>query len=901
MGRQAAPMASNSGDRSCMTSATVRSAFVTVARTLSFSSALWFSLALMIAAGVVGSPALAQSNLSEPSDTTFGGAPTTRAKVTRAPASQPTNAKPKAAAPSKMLVEADQLVQNNDNNTVSADGNVRIYYQGKTLEGDKVIYNKTTKRLLAVGHAKLTDKDGTVYHGDQFDLTDDFRDGFVNSLRADTTDKTHFSAPRLERVDDDSVFTKGTYTACDSCKDNPDKPPLWRVRAKRIIHKNEEHVVYFEDAYLEFLGIPVAYVPALSAPDPTITRKSGFLSPHTFYKSQLGYGVGEPIFFNLAPNYDLTLTPTVFTQQGFFGAAEFRQRTDNGLYYIRVSGIDELNPTAFPTAPYGASDRRLRGDIDSKGEFNINSNWKFGWNFAVLSDKYYLTDYSIPANTLSSNYFSESISTLYLTGQGARSFFDLRGYYFEGLSTHDIEAQQPIAHPVLDYNRTFDVDPEKSHGIGGQIQADFNLTSLSAQSASFQAVGPRVLDAAYGLYDICNVYLPGRTSGNSCLLRGIGGDYTRATGQVDYQRKFIDPLGEVWTPFAFARVNAETLNLNQTNNYTFAANGAVSSYSNASQAAFVGNQGTTGNLVPGVGLEYRYPFFYRSSLGSMTFEPIGQIIARPNNEIGTRTLVNLDSQSLVFDTGNLFDWNKYSGYDRFETGVRANYGAQLSFDFKNGGYAHFIAGQSAQVAGTNSYATADAANIGLSSGLDTRLSDYVAGATISPFSLISFGAQGRFDSSTLENRRVDATANINLGALTGGIQFANYEAQPVIGYDVRREGLGFSAKYKLTSNYFTQGNVTFDMSRHLYPTSIIGYSNPGPFAVAALGVGAGYTDECTTFTVNYSSVYQDAGTGVFERNQTILLSLQLRTLGDASFSKSALSANTATNGLDGIR
>ncbi len=334
-----------------------------------------------------------------------------------------------------MLVEADQLVQNEDKNTVSAEGNVRIYYDGRTLEADKVVYNKTTKRLFATGHAKLTEKDGTIYHGDEFDLTDDFRDGFAESLRADTKDKTHFSAPRMERIDGDSVFDKGTYTACDACKDHPDRPPLWRVRAKKIIHKDEERTVYYEGAYLEFLGIPVAYTPFLSAPDPTVEKKSGVLSPHTFYKSQLGYGVGVPIFYNLAPDYDLTLTPTAFTQQGFFGAGEFRQRTANGMYYIQASGIDEAHPGAFTQGPYGAGNRSLRGDINTKGDFTINHYWKFGWNITALSDKYYLYDYSVPSSTISANYFSESISTIYLTGQGDRSFFDLRGFYIQGLSS----------------------------------------------------------------------------------------------------------------------------------------------------------------------------------------------------------------------------------------------------------------------------------------------------------------------------------------------------------------------------------------------------------------------------------------------------------------------------------
>lgn len=797
----------------------------------------------------------------------------------------------------KMLVEADELVQNDKDNTVSAVGNARIYYEGKTLEADRVVYEKNTKRLVAIGHAKLVEKDGTVLHGDKIDLTDDFRDGFVDSMRVDTPDKTHFSAPRVERVNGDSVFDKGTYTACDTCKDDPAKPPLWQVRARRIIHKNDEEMVYYEDAYLEFLGIPVAYVPIMSAPDPNVTKKSGVLAPHTMYKSQLGVGVGVPIFYNLAPDYDLTFTPTVFSSQGFFADVEFRQRFQNGSYYIHATGIDQLDPSAFYVAPYGAGDRRVRGDIDSKGEFQINERWKFGWNIAALSDKFYLYDYSIPLSTTSTNYFSESISTIYLTGQGDRSFFDLRGYYIQGLSTHDIQAQQPTAHPVLDYNRQFDIDPAKTHGIGGNVEVDFNLTSLSAESASYEAVGPRQLDSVYSLYDVCSAYRPyvvgtSYATRPACLLQGIGGDYTRATGQVSWQRKAIDSMGEVWTPFAFARFNGETLNLNTANSFADPVN--------APQSGFIpGGSGTTGNLIPGVGLEYRYPFIAYTKYGSLTFEPVGQIIARPNNQIGTRTLVNLDSQSLVFDTSNLFDWNKFSGYDRFETGVRANYGAQFSANFKNGGYANITAGQSTQIAGTNAYATPDAADIGLSSGLDKRFSDYVIGTTISPFSFISAGAQGRFDTSTFENRRVDAILNLNLGNANGKIQFANYAAQPLIGYSVRREGLSFSGKYKFAENYFVEGNVTFDMSRSAYPFSVIGYQNAGLFSIASIGGGAGYADECTTFTVNYRSVYQDVGSGVFAHNQTVLVSLQLRTLGGTSFSRSTATTSTAQN-IDGV-
>ena len=75
--------------------------------------------------------------------------------------------------PDKMFVEADELVYNKDKNTVSAEGNARIYYEGRVLEADRIIYDRNTGRVYAEGHAKLTERDGTVLHGDRFDLTKD--------------------------------------------------------------------------------------------------------------------------------------------------------------------------------------------------------------------------------------------------------------------------------------------------------------------------------------------------------------------------------------------------------------------------------------------------------------------------------------------------------------------------------------------------------------------------------------------------------------------------------------------------------------------------------------------------------------------------------------------------------
>ncbi len=302
-----------------------------------------------------------------------------------APAAAPAAAAAEAKK-DRLLVEAKQLVYNRDTNVVSADGNVQLYYQGRVLEADKVIYDRNANRVFATGHAKLTEADGTATYSDKFELTDDFKTGFVDSLSTITKDKTFFTSPRAERSEGETTtFEKGTYTACAPCAAHPERPPLWQVKAMKIVHKTDEQMIYFEDATLELYGVPIAYVPYFSTPDPTVTRKTGFLTPHYVTESRLGVGAAQPFFWNLAPNYDLTLTPTVLSQQGFFGEVEWRHRLDTGSYSVLATGIDQLDPGAYAKQPYGTGDRDFRGSIESNGKFFINPSWKYGWDVALFS------------------------------------------------------------------------------------------------------------------------------------------------------------------------------------------------------------------------------------------------------------------------------------------------------------------------------------------------------------------------------------------------------------------------------------------------------------------------------------------------------------------------------------
>lgn len=800
----------------------------------------------------------------------------------------------------RLLVEANELVYDKDKDTVSAVGNAQLYYKGRSLEADRVIYNRKTKRVFAEGNARLTDTNGTKYYGDRFELTDDFKNGFIDSLRSESPDKQRFSATRGERTEGEtSVFDRGTYTACEPCKDDPSKPPLWQVRAARIIHKTNEQTIYYEQATLEFWGMPVAYMPFFSAPDPTVSRKSGFLAPVIVSKKSLGYGASVPYFWAIAPNMDLTLTPTFLSRQGILGSAVWRHRLDNGQYTIRAAGIFQRDKDAFLPSPLGAGDKTFRGSLESSGKFYLNPQWTWGWNVAGSTDKFFFNNYRIRTETLANSYYKESVSTVYLNGKGERSWFDMRGYYFRPLLPQDWQKQQAMVHPILDYDRRF-----SNPFLGGEFQLTANLTSMTRDAANFSGlpdattvgayVSPTLINGYvnspskgsvyYGVGEGCVQYVPGR-----CLLRGIGGTYTRASVALSWRRTVIDPIGQVWTPFASMRGDMAFIGLNHNRYETNRTDMAV--YGNDKQRFFLdGDSSFAMRLMPTVGLEYRYPFIARAAGVTHQVEPIAQIIARPNEtQIGR--MPNEDAHSLVFDDTVLFSKNKFSGFDRVEGGVRANVGIQYTATTDSGAYANVLFGQSYHLAGKNSFAQADMINTGLNSGLESKTSDYVTRLSIAPTSNLTFTARGRFDEQTFALKRMEVGTRMDFGPVLLYGVYARLAPQPQLGYNLRREGMNFGTVVRLPKNWYVQGVVSFDMDRYLSdrayhvanPTLYPTYRNT-PFRMAAMSLGVGYRDECTDFTFNWSRTISDTVLdGTTKTGSVFWFKLELKHLGQAQY------------------
>jgi LPS-assembly protein len=746
------------------------------------------------------------------------------------------------AASEQMLVRANEINYDHANDRVSAVGAVQIYYSGATLEADKVIYDQRTKRLHAEGNVKLTEANGRITYGAIINLSDDFRDGFVDSLRLDAPDQTRMAATRADRTDGNvTVLQGGVYTACEACADDPRKPPKWQVKAARIIHHQGEQTIYFEDARLEFFGVPLAYLPFFSTPDPSAKRKTGVLVPTITTSSRYGVAVSVPYYWALAPNYDFTLTPKVTTRQGPLVQGEWRHRLLNGSYTIRASGIFQLDKDAFAGTP---GYREWRGDINTTGQFRITDRWSWGWDGTIISDKSYYQDYGFfkyAAADLLRSTPDHVMSSAYLQGRGARSFFDMRALYFYGFTSVDDPRHSPIVHPVINHEYVYG-----SPVLGGELSARSNLTSISRQGPDFEAI---TAAAAAGQFCTITSADPMARTANNCILRGTPGNYTRVSTDVHWRRTIVDAFGQVYTPFVSVRADLASVDVSNAP--------GVSNFTGT-------GQNEVARFMPTAGLEYRYPFINVQSWGTQTIAPIAQVVMSPN-ETNIGALPNEDSQSFMFDASNLFRYNKFAGWDRVEGGGRLNVGAQYTAQFNQGGYLNVLVGQSYHLFGLNSFAVVSPTNTGLNSGLDKARSDYVARVTYQPNSQLTLSSRFRFDEADYTLQRSEYEAALNFERWTTTVMYGYYAPQPAIGFLDSREGITSTARFKLSQNWQTFGGVRYDLKNsQLNETQI----------------GLGYVDDCLILALNYITEYRYNTTDA--HNHTVMLQFSLRTLGGTS-------------------
>ena len=294
-------------------------------------------------------------------------------------------------------IQADSLHYEEDGDRLEARGDVELRYDRHLLRSQKLIWRRSTDQVFSPGPTVLKVPDGAVVRGEQMRLRDRLRRGTLTNFRTVFADEhTQLAAQRARRDEKEYVLQQGFFTPCRCADDAATSESLWRqpfwsLRSWRSRLNRETDMIHHTHAVLQIKGVPVAYTPYFSHLSPEVDRKSGFLSPIYDRHNVTGHNVALPIFLNLAPNYDMTLTPRWTSIGGYIQEVQWRHLVSNGQY--RFTGVGTL-PSRRIQRNVGNFEE-FRGSLFGRGRFRAKP-LDYGFRTQIVSDKDFLRHYNRP-------------------------------------------------------------------------------------------------------------------------------------------------------------------------------------------------------------------------------------------------------------------------------------------------------------------------------------------------------------------------------------------------------------------------------------------------------------------------------------------------------------------------
>jgi LPS-assembly protein len=540
---------------------------------------------------------------------------------------------PAATKPLPILFKADRLEYNKNLDTIHASGNVEASQEiskigTRVLYADQLVYSGLTKKIVAQGNVILMEPSGDIIFADYFNFSDDFKDGFIRTVKVLMADQSRIAAHSSERIGETTtVFDKAVYSPCNICRKNPNKPPLWQLKAKEVINDEVEQTVVYKDATFEFYGVPVFYTPYFRHPSPTVKKKSGFLAPRYGTTVDLGAMLSVPVFYNIDSNRDLTLTPMTTTNQGPIISGEYRHCFLDGeakinSSYTQTRGLKDAAGKSI-TDP-----KKERWHLLSQGRYELSDERLFTFDINRASDTTYLRRYPVMQQNPSFAQIKNLTSTGAVEQFRDNSYVGVKGYAFQT----DAPKTTPSIFPLAVFS--YQTDPDR---MGGVWNVDGNALALRRDQV---------------------------------IVNRTGKEMQRLSLGSGWKRPYITPRGDVWTVNLTARADGYSVRDFQPNAKLTASN---SSYNN-------GGKTFTGRLFPQASLDWRYPLVKSLERSDWVLEPMAMVIASPHKNKDSK-IPNEDSQTVEIDDVNTFMANRFNGYDVVDDGYRGVYGLNNTFYF----------------------------------------------------------------------------------------------------------------------------------------------------------------------------------------------------------------------------
>jgi LPS-assembly protein len=399
--------------------------------------------------------------------------------------------------PDPAMLVADDVILDTDSRLV-ARGHVEAFYEGRRLTAREITYDRTNDRIEITGPLTLTeDGGGTVVVADSATLDRDLVNGILRGARIVMHDQLQLAAHQMRRSDARvTELYKASVTSCRVCATG--RPPLWQIRARRMIHDQEKQQLYFYDAQLRVLDTPVLYLPRLRMPDGSVDRATGFLAPGVVNSSLLGTGVRAPFFIAINDHSDLTIAPFWATNSRRLDL-RYRQAFRTGDIEIETAVADD-----------DFNSRSTRGYLFASGRFDLPRDFTLRFDAEVTSDDTFLLDHGFSdKDRLHSG----------ISAERARRDEYVRLALDHYHSLRENESNDTLPGTIASGEYTRRVFPDR---LGGELR-------LTALARSHYRPSDETTDGA----DF-DTFADGR-------------DVTRLTGQADWLRQWVGPAGVLAT------------------------------------------------------------------------------------------------------------------------------------------------------------------------------------------------------------------------------------------------------------------------------------------------------------------------------------------------------------------
>jgi LPS-assembly protein len=403
------------------------------------------------------------------------------------------------------------------NGTLRASGSVTVWHGEVQITARDITYASGEGQLSLTGPIKLQDGSGTVILADQADLSPDLSAGIITSARIILSQQVQIAAAQISRVN--ATYSEASHVSATSCFVCNGQTPLWQIRAKRIVHDSAEKQIYFDQAQLWLLDVPVFFFPYLRLPDPSLKRATGFLVPELTTSTTLGTAIRTPYFIKLGAHRDITLSPLVSSRTNTLG---LRYR------HAYRTGVIELEGAYSRDTLRADQDR---GYLFGTANFALDTGYALTGQLQSTSDPAYLFEYDVKEIDRLENKITLEHS------QSDRNI-ELRFSNYHSLRDSESNATQPtLVTEAIAQQRSY------PNGLGGVLDLEASLLT-SYRSSTSPIDGPDSGDEVDG-YDTLRLSSLAKYRRDWVLPKGLVVDFAtelEASQYVVRQHQNIAPV-----------------------------------------------------------------------------------------------------------------------------------------------------------------------------------------------------------------------------------------------------------------------------------------------------------------------------------------------------------------------